>query len=225
MPTSAAIAPPRAVAWPHAFDRVTVGSTFAALKRFATSDSDLVILRRPVPSMVTTMLTTWVASEPGLFVGPAPRGAWDLVLRDLPAGPARTWLARDLARLTAALRAGRRGASVKATFGEVATDQCRKFHVDNVDRRLITTYVGPGTEWVPAAAVDRTILAAPPIAIEAANRAIVRTRAAVQRAASGDVLIMRGLRGGGAARALVHRSPPIEHLGLRRVVLTLTLDA
>ncbi|QRM33208.1 DUF1826 domain-containing protein (plasmid) [Microvirga sp. VF16] len=31
----------------------------------------------------------------------------------------------------------------------IEDDACRKFHVDNVFYRLVTTYRGPGTQWLP----------------------------------------------------------------------------
>ena len=32
---------------------------------------------------------------------------------------------------------------------------CRRYHVDNVSKRLLVTYAGQGTEWIPNNAADR----------------------------------------------------------------------
>lgn len=37
---------------------------------------------------------------------------------------------------------------------------CPRFHVDHVPCRLVTTYLGANTEWLPDAVVDRTLLGA-----------------------------------------------------------------
>jgi len=105
----------------------------------------------------------------------------------------------------------------------VSDDQCRKFHVDAVRLRLVTTYVGPGTEWVPGEAVDREALARLIPCPAEANAAIVPVASAIHRAEAGHVLVLKGSRhenaaGGGA----VHRSPPIEHRGALRVALVVT---
>ena len=32
---------------------------------------------------------------------------------------------------------------------------CRRYHIDNVPQRLLVTYAGKGTEWLPEEAADR----------------------------------------------------------------------
>jgi hypothetical protein len=110
--------------------------------------------------------------------------------------------------------------SVKISFGAVTGDQCRKFHADYQRLRLITTYLGPGTEWLPEHAVRRDALVEPPACPATANQLIVRDPSQVRRAHAGDVLLLRGHDGvTGTALSAVHRSPPIEALGKMRVVL------
>ena len=125
---------------------------------------------------------------------------------------ARRHSPRDVARRA-------RTSTCRVSFGAVRSDQCRKFHVDYLQLRLISTYVGPGTEWVVAGDVRRDALSHPSFDPDQANRSIVRREAGVRRAQAGDVLLMKGRLGGDG---LVHRSPPIEALGLVRVVLVVT---
>lgn len=133
----------------------------------------------------------------------------------------REWLAcdiDDLVRLFAELTGNER---FNASFGGVHTDRCRKFHIDYVRMRLVTTYAGPGTEWLPNHALHRDILREPPECYREANAAIVKDGRLVRRARAGDVVVMKGELAipGGAA---VHRSPPIESSGHSRLMLTLT---
>lgn len=74
---------------------------------------------------------------------------------------------------------------------------CHRFHVDMVDFRLLVTYAGKGTEWVPIGAADRS-------AIEKceANDKIVKDKSLVQHANEWDIYIFRGGPDG-----VVHRSP------------------
>lgn len=109
-----------------------------------------------------------------------------------------------------------------AELSLVGDDSCRKLHADEVGLRLLVTYAGPGTEWAPNDAVVRSALGARDPDVDEANRAIVPDLGRLRRAGTGDVLVMKGTTYlPNDAGGLVHRSPPIEHIGSRRVVLKL----
>lgn len=134
------------------------------------------------------------------------------------AEPSRSWLASDLAALLALLAEVSGARRVRVSFGAVRTDQCPKFHMDYVAYRLVTTYLGPGTEWVPEHAVDRAALDHPNDCPCDANKNIVPDLGLVRHAEVGEVLLMKGaLHSNG--RGAVHRSPSIEGTGRVRVVL------
>ena len=141
------------------------------------------------------------------------------VLSNLPPGSA---LMADIGFLLK-LFVGLSGASrVQLFFGALRDDQCRKFHQDYVRLRLINTYVGPGTEWVAETSVCREALDCAAGTILEANRRIVPDARSVQHVQPGEVIVLKGTRYPGNQRGAVHRSPPIAHLGLTRVVLVLT---
>lgn len=74
---------------------------------------------------------------------------------------------------------------------------CRRYHVDNVDLRLLVTYSGQGTEWLPENAGDRQ-------AFEegASNEKIVKNSDDIQYINKWDVAIFRG-----GPKGLLHRTP------------------
>lgn len=74
---------------------------------------------------------------------------------------------------------------------------CRRYHLDRVPYRLLVTYHGTGTEWIPNSAADFA-------AYEngAPNEQILRDPSAVQFLDPWDVAIFRGVPHG-----LLHRSP------------------
>lgn len=81
----------------------------------------------------------------------------------------------------------------------VRDDACKKFHADYKKIRLISTYAGPGTEWIYAGAPEN----------------ILRLKA-------GDVGFFKGRRLMDEREPLVlHRSPPIEGQGLKRLLLVI----
>jgi hypothetical protein len=90
--------------------------------------------------------------------------------------------------------------------------------MDYVRYRLITTYVGPGTEWVPEEAVRREALDHPTDCPCDANKEIVRDPSAIRHAVPGEVIVMKGALHPGR-RGAIHRSPAIEGTGRVRVLL------
>jgi hypothetical protein len=125
-------------------------------------------------------------------------------------------LATDVARLVRLFAALGGFNRINLRFELLDHDACRLFHCDRMGLRLLCTYHGPGTEWLPEDAVDRAALGG------GCNHAICRDRGRIQRLAVGAVGIFKGeAHPGNAGRGIVHRSPPIAREGLRRLVLCL----
>ena len=93
----------------------------------------------------------------------------------------------------------------------LATERaCQRYHVDNVPLRLLVTYHGKGTEWVPDSAVDR-------LAYERGmpNEKILMNPGEREFLNAWDVAIFRGGKNG-----LLHRTPDIA-LGSPSILLRL----
>lgn len=98
---------------------------------------------------------------------------------------------------------------------------CPLFHVDATGLRLICTYRGPGTEWVPGHLVRRDQLGLQGRTPEAANAAIAPGPDDIRELQPGWVGIFKGSeRHGDYANGVVHRSP--QRPGRRLLVV---LDA
>jgi hypothetical protein len=96
-------------------------------------------------------------------------------------------------------------ASFELRLEVVRTDSCRKFHADYVTARLITTYVGEGTDWLDEADAARVAAGAEPERIH--------------RLAPFDVGLFKGKLA--TDHPAIHRSPPIEGTGAARLLLVL----
>lgn len=102
-----------------------------------------------------------------------------------------TWLVAAYTCLVGARRVGLR-------LRILAEPMCPRFHVDNVPLRLLTTYAGPGTEWLPLQASKGVDLrtAQPPVDN-------------IQHLQAGDVALLKGEKWqGNEGAGLMHRSPP-----------------
>jgi|GEM_PF-1623786 len=138
----------------------------------------------------------------------------------LPDHPLRQRLSDDLTHLTqtlvGSLPRGYRDSHrlhIESSFGPVRDDQCQKFHVDWVVLRLLTTWVGPGTEWLENANVNRSHVGGSACCPRDANLGIVRRPEGIRRAIAGEVLMMKGEAWpGNTGCGLVHRSPPLKDL-------------
>jgi hypothetical protein len=74
---------------------------------------------------------------------------------------------------------------------------CRRYHIDNVPLRMLITYAGKGTEWLPDEAADRCAFAN-----GEPNEKIIKNPAAIQFMKKWDVAVFRG-----GAKGLLHRTP------------------
>jgi hypothetical protein len=94
--------------------------------------------------------------------------------------------------------------TVRLRLEAVDGDACRRFHADYTDLRLVCTYAGPGTDIRETPAEE----------------------APVKRIRAGDIALFKGKLFPGNPPVLLHRSPPIDGTGVRRIVLVLdTPDA
>lgn len=202
-------------------ERHLLGPMPDVLEKIRDGGLSLVVWERRLPRGLTDALRRWAASSPPRFEGVAKDDAWiESALSTFPESPARALLASDLASLVGRFRSLAAKTAIKLSFGTVTGDQCRKFHVDYQRLRLLTTYLGPGTEWLPEPAVAREALVDSPACPTTANRLIVRQPELVRHARAGDVMLLRGHDGvTGEALGAVHRSPPIEASRKSRVVL------
>jgi hypothetical protein len=172
--------------------------TAAALAAVHDPAVNLALWHRPAPAAARREAARLVARAPFCVTAegrPGPLGAALL--------PGVPMLAADVARLATAFAAI---AGIVTVHGrlEALTDQgCRLFHADAVGLRLLCTYAGAGTEWVPEHGVVRGGLR------QGDNAAVVPDRRCVRRLAPFTVGLFKGEAfPGNAGRGIVHRSSP-----------------
>jgi len=105
--------------------------------------------------------------------------------------------------------------SFRVLLATVNTNMCRKFHTDINDLRMLCTYSGPGTLWLEDDNVNRKALDTC-----GDNECIVLDETKIHQTKTGSVVILKGaiypIEG---TKAIVHRSPTIEEIGERRLLL------
>ncbi|MGH1432587.1 MAG: DUF1826 domain-containing protein [Neptuniibacter sp.] len=98
---------------------------------------------------------------------------------------------------------------------------CPRFHTDKLGCRLVSTYQGPATEWLPNDCLDRTKLGAGNMGLSDAESGLYPSAESVQQVSAGDVVLLKGEGWfGNEGHGAVHRSPTITNLQ-KRIVVTM----
>lgn len=188
------LSPHRQTAAPRTL-RVTSAAALAAVREQGVN---LALWHRPAPPAVRREAARLVAGAP-FCVTAEGRPA---MLGDALA-PLAPMLAADIARLAAAFAAVAGTITVHGRLEALTDEGCRMFHADAVGLRLLCTYAGAGTEWVPEHGVVRGGLR------RGDNAAAVPDRRLVRRLAPFTVGVFKGdAFPGNAGRGIVHRSAP-----------------
>lgn len=205
--------------------RWRMGNEPCVLEEIASQGVHTVVWRRSLSPVVAAYARTLVDREVSLRI--RAHGTSDLdrrsIVERLPEGPGREAFADDVAQGLGLYAQAAGTTDFQVDLDVVETDKCRRFHVDYYRLRWVCSYVGPGTEWLEDRDVAAEVLEDGPRDHEAFNLALMRNPDRLRRLGPGDVLLMkgRGFPGPGFGGPL-HRSPPVEHDGLRRLVFTMT---
>jgi hypothetical protein len=101
---------------------------------------------------------------------------------------------------------------IRFELSAISSDMCRKFHTDVTDYRLLCSYAGIGTYFVAPEDLSGKLIENP-------------TEDIIQATQLGEVLIFRGAMAATADfPALLHKSPPAQQLGIKRLLLRLDTE-
>ncbi len=197
-----------------AASRIETCKTMDGLGAMVRPGVELVIWRRSLSSALCTWLDRLDPSalpDLRLLVRPADfRRAIRPLLAEagLPQGSMCDLLVGDIDALVRTFGGLLQTDRIDVRLEGVSHDACWKFHRDCVRARLLTTYRGPGTEWVRPRHADKAL------------RTQKRFAGPVERLQAHDVAIFKGSCAG-RGHGIVHRSPPIARTGLTRLLLCL----
>lgn len=123
-------------------------------------------------------------------------------------------LCHDAAELANSFATLASSSRLRMTFALINNDMCRLFHTDAIELRLLCTYLGPGTLWVPDQYVNWEGMD------KSSNEDRVRDMSKVQQFAPFEVGILKGaMYESNDGPAVLHRSPLLSEQGGIRVLL------
>ena len=176
---------------------------FESLKDFASQPDQLAIFKREKPAEAGAFFAKLGSTSFGIFGEVARRDPLKdiefLLEEDIPldiqSDPFyKTWL-EDMAQVCLLFCDVEQSEKVHMWLG--SKRGCRRYHIDNVPRRLLVTYNGKGTEWLPEHAANRDAFSK-----GEPNEKIVRDLSARKFMSEWDISIFRG-----GASGLLHRTP------------------
>ncbi|MEM9058525.1 MAG: DUF1826 domain-containing protein, partial [Pseudomonadota bacterium] len=201
----------------------SVGKTSAVLEDILDDEVNLAIWERRLDARLTAELGDFLALTPDfkIALAVARKSAWAEISAAL-GGAAPTAFADDVAELVGLFCSlfGQPHAGLR--LKTLHSPMCPRFHVDRLPCRLVTSYLGVATEWLPHAAVDRSKLGQGSQGKPDHESGLYANDSDIRRMGCGDVALLKGeqWRGNGSA-GLVHRSPAVPDNAIR---LLLTLD-
>ncbi|MEM7284339.1 MAG: DUF1826 domain-containing protein [Pseudomonadota bacterium] len=106
-------------------------------------------------------------------------------------------------------------------LGVLTRAMCPRFHVDRVPCRMITTYQGCGSEWVPNDSLDRSKLGPGSGGLPDSHSGLLKSETNIEQLGRGEVALLKGESwAGNEGAGLVHRSPAVSE-GDHRLLLSL----
>ncbi len=204
--------------------RLLEGNEFKILHDIYNEDINIAIWRRPIPSNLIQAANSVLDANPQLQISTiaTPGDAYFSIEKALGSGEEAKTLSRDIVLLVDMFCClfGLKHAGLKLTA--LDRTMCPRFHVDRVPCRLLTTYHGLATEWLPHHLANRSKLG-PGNGGKPDDRSGLFSRESdVQKLSIGDVALLKGSAWEGNEEAgLIHRSPKLPEEKNR---LLLTLD-
>jgi len=188
-------------------DHVVQAYDSAVLLRINEPQAHIAIWQRPLPGKLTAWLNTLPAEQlpQDCFIA-APKDCEE-ILQEIwreygHSGSIALQVAWDMARLCRLFAELMHAPEIHVRLEAVPGNACKKFHIDYVRARLISTYRGPGSEWGYAEPSG--------------------TPTVIHQMQTGDVALFKGsLFPGFESPQVLHRSPPIAGTGVTRLVLCL----
>ncbi|MEM9809891.1 MAG: DUF1826 domain-containing protein [Pseudomonadota bacterium] len=191
----------RAKAVHHTSAAVAIGSEPDVLNEVSDPQIALAIWRRSLPHMLSVCAAA--SCQDNLHWKGTVHSGDPASQTDCPA--ALHLLLDDLLQSAEPMRRSCGAEALHVRLETITDDGCRRFHVDQVHTRFVTTYHGAGTEWVSpdwaeACALDPLDYGGPRHTLH-----------------QGDVAVFKGAKSG-AETLILHRSPPVKSLSEARFV-------
>jgi hypothetical protein len=190
--------------------RAIAGGTHEVLTDIYQEDANIVIWQRQLADELAVAIADLLLTKPTLqsSLVVTPENAFSSIYNALGETATSTTLSADIAQLVDMFCClfDLKRAGLRLTVLDRA--MCPRFHVDKVPCRLITTYHGIATEWLPHHCVDRSKLGAGNAGRPDEQSGLFHPLNNIHQLHQGEVALLKGESWeGNEGAGLVHRSP------------------
>jgi hypothetical protein len=206
------------------FRRQSEGEDPTILADIYLEETNIVIWRRKLPATFSQSIESFLDlnSELQVAMVVTPETAYSLIHEKL-ADSGQHELCKNIDQLVGIFCSLLEVQRVGLRLANLDRAMCPKFHVDKVPCRMVTTFQGLATEWLPHESVNREKLGLGSIGKNDSQSGIFNSKEEIQHLHSGDVALLKGEMWEDNENAgLVHRSPALS-AGQRRLILTLDM--
>lgn len=183
---------------------------------------NLAVWQRKLDNVLQMFCESLIDLRPGLqlrtIIQPDEVAQW--LENQLPQHAHRSMFAEDVQQLAEMYADLFDLTAIGLRLSVLGSTMCPRFHTDQLACRLVTTYYGEGSEWLPETAVNRCKLGQGANGLPDAESGVLKTPNAIQQLQAGEVALLKGEGWlGSEVKGIVHRSPQINP-GDKRVLLT-----
>ena len=203
--------------------RRSAGSESQVLPNIYLDDVNIAVWERELPEMLTLSSEKILEKNPNLEISlvTTQKEAFASVVKAIGSEPEAIEMGEDVAKLVDMFCCLFELKRVGLRLTVLDRAMCPRFHVDRIPCRLITTYKGAATEWLPQHSADRSKLGIGNEGKPDDQSGIFGSARDIRQLSEGDVALLKGEawegnQGGG----LIHRSPGLTSEA-RRLLLTL----
>lgn len=204
--------------------KAIIGDTPDILANIYDEKANIVIWHRKLKRQISEATNSLISANPKLQVSLvlSPESAETSLINALGGCQDAETLAKDISDLVDMFCCLFELKNVGLRLTALNHAMCPKFHVDRVPCRLVTTYQGIATEWLPHNLVDRSKLGSGSDGKPDETSGLLADISHIKTLTEGDVGLLKGEAWEGNENAgLVHRSPALVGDNYR---LLLTLD-
>ena len=209
---------------PETSDRRAVfGQQLDVLADIYQEEVNLATWQRELPTALVEATGKILLAKPKLQVSLVlgPKAAYENLVAGLGTEPEAQVLATDIAELVDMLCYLFELKQVGLRLSALGHAMCPRFHVDRVPCRLVSTYIGSATEWLPHDRIDRSKLGGGRDRMPDGDSGLYASSPDIQHLKAGAVALLKGESWeGNEGAGLVHRSPQLAK-GACRLLLTL----
>ena len=196
------------------------------LSEIYNENINIAIWQRKLDAALEQAAEEILSENPDLNISmvPQPQDVKDLLLSDLGSAPRTLSLIEDISFIVGMFCSLFDLKRAWVRLDAINKPMCPRFHSDKVKCRLVTTYLGPATQWLPHQLVDRTKLGHGNNGQPDEKSGLFINKTDIEQLNTGDIALLKGESwDGNDGAGLVHRSPHSKS-DYRRLYMTIDFE-